>query len=106
LKGVFILKVKTGNQWALPLMDDEDALVICREVDRTSGKTAVYPICVKVTDRLFFRLGVRQRANPELRYFVMIKGVFDERGDEIIKRLGRRNFSSAGIEALGVAPLP
>lgn len=44
----------------------DDMICICREVDKNTGKIAVYPIRAEVTDRLLFMLKIRQRANPEL----------------------------------------
>ena len=45
--------------------------VICREVDKDTGKIAVYPIEAEVTDTLIFRLGLRSRMNPELKYYAV-----------------------------------
>ena len=52
-------------------------LVICREIDKNTGEIAVYPIDAEVTDRLLFILGIRQRCNPELRYFVTTKAHYE-----------------------------
>ena len=45
--------------------------VICREVDKDTGKIAVYPIEAEVTDTLIFKLGIRSRVNPELKYYAV-----------------------------------
>lgn len=45
--------------------------VICREVDKDTGKIAVYPIEAEVTDTLIFKLGIRSRINPELKYYAV-----------------------------------
>ena len=45
--------------------------VICREVDKDTGKIAVYPIEAEVTDTLIFKLGIRSRMNPELKYYAV-----------------------------------
>ena len=46
-----------------------EMICVCREIDKNTGEIAVYPIKAEVTDRLLFCLGLRQRANPELKYF-------------------------------------
>ena len=48
----------------------EDTIVVCREVDKNTGKIAVYQIKASVTDELIFKLEIRARINPELQYFV------------------------------------
>lgn len=45
--------------------------IICREVDKNTGRIAVYPIEAKVTNALIFRLGLRSRMNPELKYYAV-----------------------------------
>lgn len=45
--------------------------IICREVDKNTGRIAVYPIDTKVTDELIFKLRLRSRMNPELKYYAV-----------------------------------
>ena len=51
---------------------------------------APYPLKAEVTDRLLFCLGIRQRANPELRYFVTLAANYDANEETILKQLRRR----------------
>lgn len=54
-------------------MNTTEMMVICREVDRVTGKIAVYRIETEVTESLIFKLRLRARLNPELQYFVTTK---------------------------------
>lgn len=54
-----------------------EMICVCREIDKNTGEIAVYPIKAEVTDRLLFCLGLRQRANPELKYFVTLAENYD-----------------------------
>lgn len=51
--------------------------VFCREVSRTSGEVAVYPINVKIDDGLIQALRIRSRFNPELVYGICMSFFFD-----------------------------
>ena len=57
--------------------------VICREVDKDTGKIAVYPIEAEVTDTLIFKLGIRSRVNPELKYYAVTLCRWLQYGEEI-----------------------
>ena len=48
-------------------MNTTEMMVICREVDRATGKIAVYQIKTEVTESLIFKLRLRARLNPELQ---------------------------------------
>lgn len=48
-------------------MNTTEMMVICREVDRATGKIAVYRIETEVTESLIFKLRLRARLNPELQ---------------------------------------
>ena len=50
-----------------------ELMVICREVDRETGRITVYAIEATVTDVLMKKLSIHARVNPELRYFVTLK---------------------------------
>lgn len=78
---------------------------LCREVDRNTGKIAVYPVGKAPGDResLLFELQLRQSFNPELQYFAVLdreyrlnKAEIEEvlRSDELP---GRVELSSYGI---------
>ena len=45
--------------------------IICREVDKNTGRIAVYPIETEVNNALIFRLSLRSRMNPELKYYAV-----------------------------------
>lgn len=45
-------------------MNTTEMMVICREVDRATGKIAVYRIETEVTESLIFKLRLRARLNP------------------------------------------
>lgn len=49
-------------------------VLLCREVDRDTGKIAVYSVGKVPGDRepLLFELSLRQVLNPELRYFAVL----------------------------------
>lgn len=64
-----------------------EMICVCREIDKYTGEIAVYPIKAEVTDRLLFCLGLRQRANPELKYFVTLAENYDANEETILKQL-------------------
>lgn len=77
--------------------------VICREVSKSTGEIAVYPIEAEVTEQLLFCLQIRARVNPELRYFVTARVRWEnERLRESIERLLRRkDVTPRSLDALG-----
>lgn len=83
----------------------DDMICICREVDKNTGKIAVYPIRAEVTDRLLFMLKIRQRANPELRYYVALRKNYDENEETIIKQLSRQSITERLIAVLKLAEI-
>lgn len=58
---------------------------LCREVDRDTGKIAVYSVGKVPGDResLLFELEIRQRLNPELQYFAVPDREYRLNKDEI-----------------------
>ena len=54
-----------------------EMICLCREINKSTGEIAVYPLKAEVTDRLLFCLGLRQRVNPELKYFVTLAANYD-----------------------------
>ena len=50
-------------------------IIICREVDKNTGKIAVYPLDAEVTDRVLFVLGLRAKLNPELTYYATTRRI-------------------------------
>ena len=57
--------------------------VFCREVSRTSGEIAVYPIETEIDNGLVTALRIRGRMNPELTYGVCMKTFFTEHQEEM-----------------------
>ena len=77
-------------------------IALCREIDKESGKIAVYPLAAKLTDETIFALKIRARVNPELRYFVTLRVRWESQiGKEIERLLSRRELPSSAIEAFG-----
>lgn len=56
----------------------DELMILCREVDRKTGHIALYEIKTPVTDELLFKLGIRARVNPELKYFVVMRDYYTE----------------------------
>lgn len=83
----------------------EKMICLCREVNKETGEIAAYPINAEVTDRLLFMLSIRQRANPELRYFVTLRENFDENEGSILEHLRRRTITDRLLTALNVAAI-
>lgn len=81
-------------------MNTTEMMVICREVDRATGKIAVYRIETEVT-KLIFKLRLRARLNPELQYFVTTKAHYEGFGDTITAVLKRRTVTPAAIARVG-----
>lgn len=64
-------------------------IIICREVDKTSGKIAVYPLSVMVDEQLTLKLSIRQRLNPELRYYATSPDIWSDMSLVITKQIKR-----------------
>lgn len=82
-------------------MNECDMIVICREVDRITGKIAVYPLKMEVSEQLLFKLGLRARINPELAYFVTTKAHYEGFKEEITAVLKKRTITPAAIARVG-----
>jgi len=83
---------------------NDDMILICREVCRSTGKIAVYPLLdTKPTDRNLWALQLRSRANPELTYYATLKIRWDSSKlrDDIISVLKRKSLSDKSLERLG-----
>lgn len=81
----------------------KDMIAICREVDKNSGKIAVYPLSVKVTGGALAELSIRARMNPELRYFVTLAEMWDdpEFKERITKTLNLKDVTPRVIATHG-----
>lgn len=82
-------------------MNTTEMMVICREVDRATGKIAVYRIETEATESLIFKLRLRARLNPELQYFVTTKAHYEGFGNTITAVLKRRTVTPAAIARVG-----
>lgn len=82
-------------------MNTTEMMVICREVDRTTGEIAVYRIETEVTESLIFKLRLRARLNSELQYFVTTKAHYEGFGDTITAVLKRRTVTPAAVARVG-----
>lgn len=91
-------------------MNTTEMMVICREVDRTTGEIAVYRIETEVTESLIDmypefwtheKLRLRARLNPELQYFVTTKAHYEGFGDTITAVLKRRTVTPAAVARVG-----
>lgn len=76
-------------------------IAICREVDRETGKIAVYEIKAEVTNDLICKLGIRQKLNPELQYFITLRSRWDVDAKTITAIIGRRNLTQKDVERIG-----
>lgn len=76
-------------------------VAICREVDKATGKIAVYPLETEITDRALQCLRIRAQFNPELRYFATTAAHFRGFGDTITSTLKRRNVTKEAVARVG-----
>lgn len=83
----------------------EGLICLCREIDKSTGEIAIYSINAEVTDRLLFCLGIRQRANPELRYFVTLAANYDANEETILKSLRRKQVTDRLLTDLNIAAI-
>ena len=75
-------------------------VLLCREVDRDTGKIAVYPVGKVPGDRetLLLELSLRQRLNQELQYFAVLDRRYRLSKNEIEEML--RSSELPGKEVL------
>lgn len=76
-------------------------MVICREVDKDTGRIAVYPLNVEIDDRVLGALKIRATMNPELRYFALVSARWEKFGDVIAGILKRRSVTRADVDNIG-----
>ena len=50
---------------------EEDYAIVCREIDKISGKIISYEIKSEITDYLLNCLKLRSNLNPELKYYIL-----------------------------------
>lgn len=76
-------------------------IAICREVDKATGRIAVYPIETEINDHVLFCLRIRARANEELRYFTLVSARWERFGEVIAGILKRRTVTAADVDRIG-----
>lgn len=76
-------------------------VAVCREVDRDTGRIAVYPLDVEIDENTLTCLQVRARMNPELRYFTLVSTRWEQYGKVITAILARRTVTPADIDRIG-----
>ena len=76
-------------------------MVVCREVDKETGKIAVYPLKMEIDDHVMQCLQIRARANPELRYFALVSARWERYGEVIAGILKRRSVTRADVDNIG-----
>lgn len=82
-----------------------EMICVCREIDKNTGEIAVYPIKAEVTDHLLFCLGLLQKANPELKYFVTLAENYDANEETILKQLRRKQITDRLLAVLNLVQL-
>lgn len=80
---------------------ETDAVFLCREVDRQTGRIAVYNLDAPFSGDVAFYLRIRQQFNPELRYFCVGANFYAESETKIFTMLKKRYVSRESIEKMG-----
>lgn len=81
---------------------ETELVVLCREINKQTGEITAYKVGGTPAGETLFCLEVRQRANPELQYFVCGKKNFTENDGMILKQLRRRKITEQLLSALNV----
>ena len=76
-------------------------VAICREVDKDTGRIAVYPINREINNEMVMAMKTRATLNPELRYFTLVSARWERFGDVITSILKRRTVTAADVERIG-----
>lgn len=76
-------------------------VAICREVDRDTGKIAVYLVNGELDDHAINGIRIRAAVNPELRYFTLMAERWERYGEAITGVLKRRVLTKAAISRVG-----
>lgn len=82
-------------------MMETDAVFLCREVDRQTGRIMVYKLDVPFSGYMALCLKIRRQFNPELRYFCAGANFYAESESEIFAALKKRYVSRESIEKMG-----
>lgn len=76
-------------------------IAVCREVDRDTGRIAVYPLNMEINEQTLSCLKMRAQLNPELRYFTITSARWDLFGEAIKGILARRTVTRADVDRIG-----
>ena len=76
-------------------------IAICREVDKNTGRIAVYPLDREIDDMTVTALKIRATVNPELRYFALVSTYWERFGEAITSILKRRTVTAAEVDRIG-----
>lgn len=82
-------------------MMETDAVFLCREVDRQTGRIMVYKLDVPFSGYMALCLKIRQQFNPESRYFCAGANFDAESETKIFAMLKKRYVSRKRIEKMG-----
>lgn len=76
-------------------------IAICREIDKDTGRIAVYPLNMEIDGAVIRQLQLRAQFNPKLRYFTLASARWERFGDVITSILKRRTVTRADVERIG-----
>ncbi len=76
-------------------------VAICREVDKDTGRIAVYQINREINSEMVMAMQTRATMNPELRYFTLTSTRWERFGDVITAILKRRTVTAADVDRIG-----
>ena len=76
-------------------------VAICREVDKDTGRIAVYPLKNRIDSGTITALKIRAQMNPELRYFTLVSDRWERFGEVIAGILKRRTVTAADVDRIG-----
>lgn len=76
-------------------------VAICREVDKDTGRIAVYQINREINSEMVMAMQTRATMNPELRYFTLTSTRWERFGAVITGILKRRTVTTADVDRIG-----
>lgn len=76
-------------------------IAICREIDKDTGRIAVYPLNTEINGYVIQKLQLKAQFNPELRYFTLASARWERFGDVITSILKRRTVTRADVDRIG-----
>ena len=73
-------------------------VLICREINSSTGEIAVYEVSDNADNELIFCLSLRARVNPELTYYATPNIFYEIQKGNILKYLKRRKLTDNKLE--------